>query len=239
MVFKQTLKRLVESRGWTLARTAHLPGLVYNRDQVRFLQSRGIDVVFDVGANVGQFGTELRQIGYQGDILSFEPIPTAFAELRVVASRDARWATENVGLGEKAGELVLNVSRATVFSSFVAQTSAAEAFASEAETATRIQVPVRKLDDYLSHAQGRRAFIKIDTQGFEEQVLKGGDQMLELALGVQLEVPIVHLYEGVWRMEEALAFMREKGFVPAQFRPVNIIGDDPSCLEVDCVFRRF
>jgi hypothetical protein len=56
--------------------------------------------------------------------------------------------------------------------------------------------------------------------------------------GVLLELPIIHLYERTWQFHEALAFMAERGFVPAQIHPVNYHWkDQASLVEVDCLFR--
>src|SRR4051794_33214847 len=60
------------------------------------LRRYDIDHVIDIGANVGQFGSSLRAVGYKGSIYSFEPVPEACAELEKRASRDARWHTERL-----------------------------------------------------------------------------------------------------------------------------------------------
>ena len=49
----------------------------------RFLSDFRVDCVFDIGANTGQYGARLRQTGYRGLIVSFEPNPSAFAKLQV------------------------------------------------------------------------------------------------------------------------------------------------------------
>ena len=56
-----------------------------------YFDAFGIDCVFDVGANVGQYGTRLRRLGYRRRIESFEPIPTAYKRLEETASSDRLW----------------------------------------------------------------------------------------------------------------------------------------------------
>ena len=68
-----------------------------------FLRSRKIDTVLDVGANVVQFGRRLRALGYNGDIVSFEPITLVFRELAAAAARDRRWFTRQIALGDTNG----------------------------------------------------------------------------------------------------------------------------------------
>ena len=50
-----------------------------------------INVIFDIGANVGQFAREIRQHGYKGKIISFEPLTSARKKLLSFASRDPDW----------------------------------------------------------------------------------------------------------------------------------------------------
>src|SRR5579864_2237693 len=58
---------------------------------VRMLASRNVSVVFDIGANVGQFGKELRLAGYRGRIVSFEPLSSAYARLTKATKGDSNW----------------------------------------------------------------------------------------------------------------------------------------------------
>ena len=76
-----------------------------------FLDTRRVDLVIDVGANAGQFARDLRSLGYRGRIHSFEPLPTAFAELQSVAASDPLWEMSNVGVGRKAGKLEINIDK--------------------------------------------------------------------------------------------------------------------------------
>ena len=78
--------------------------------RVGLIASRKIDLVLDVGANTGQFGKSLRQIGYRGRIVSFEPMKAPFAALQRSASADPLWACHNIALGDVDETAVINVS---------------------------------------------------------------------------------------------------------------------------------
>src|SRR4029079_7279099 len=81
------------------------------------------------------------------------------------------------------------------------------------------QVKVVRIDDLANQLAGSRVFLKVDTQGFEPQVLDGGKKTLPSILGVLLELPLANLYR-TWNFREAIEHMDKAGFVPAQFQPV-------------------
>jgi FkbM family methyltransferase len=207
------------------------------RTLMGFITDRNIDVVLDVGANVGQFGASLRAQGYRGRIVSYEPISTVYRILAATTASDLEWDIYNFALGLKAESVTINVSVSSEFSSILPSTCAAMKY-NDAATVTRTElIEVRKLDDVFPKPSGN-TLLKIDTQGYERQVLEGGRSLLPKLKGVLMELPIVHLYQGTWQFHEAIAFMADAGFVPAQIHPVNFHSTDRvSLIEVDCLFR--
>jgi FkbM family methyltransferase len=208
------------------------------RDIFDFLKDRQIDVVLDVGANVGQFGAFLRSRGYKGKIISFEPIKSAYNSLLIRAKADGNWEANNFALGAEHGETTINVTEYSVFSSILPSTELATQLDRRATLARTETIQIRTLDE-VSHSISAKSLLKIDTQGYEKQVLEGGIQNLSRFQGILMELPIVHLYKGTWQFHEALAFMASAGFVPAQIHPVIYDSRDKvSLVEVDCLFRR-
>jgi FkbM family methyltransferase len=206
---------------------------------IDFIRARNIDLVVDIGANKGQYATSLRKDGYAGWIVSFEPTSAAHEALAARASKDGRWKALNLAVGDKEGAVEINVSEASDFSSFHQQLPAAVAFDPKARVIRRETVRVVRLDDLFAELPPRKgAFLKIDTQGYEQQVLMGTSEHLSDFLGVQMELPIVHLYEGTWWFHEAVAYMSERGFEISNLLPINYHrADEAALLEVDCIFR--
>ena len=123
------------------------------------------------------------------------------------------------------------------FSSILPSTCAAMKYNDAAAITGTETIEVRKLDDVFPRPSGN-TLLKIDTQGYERQVLEGGRSLLPKLKGVLMELPIVHLYQGTWQFHEAIEFMADAGFVPAQIQPVNFHSTDRvSLIEVDCLFR--
>lgn len=209
----------------------------FSRNVMGFIADRKIDVVLDVGGNVGQFGASLRRKGYRGKIVSFEPIASVYQVLAARAEADGDWETNNFALGANPESLDINVSEASVFSSILPSTIAAAHF-NDTATVTHVEtIEVRCLDDICSGLSGN-VLLKIDTQGYERQVLEGGRTVLPMMKGVLMELPIIHLYERTWRFHEAIEYMADAGFVPAQIHPVSYhSADEVSLVEVDCLFR--
>ncbi len=205
---------------------------------VAFLRSRRIDLVIDVGANEGQFAAMLRAGGYDGEILSLEPVAAVFERLAARAADDPRWQVRQCGAGARAGSARIGVAASSVFSSINPTTAAADAFEAKSRAVRHETIQIVALDELCAGMDGN-IFVKIDTQGYEAQVVAGARALLGRARGVQLELPCIHLYEGGWSIAEAMAAMQALGFALCQAEPVNFSKVDPVALvELDCLFGR-
>lgn len=212
--------------------------LVREPNVLTFLEVHGVDLVIDVGANVGQYASGLRNRGYRGRIWSFEPIDAAFEQLESAARADDRWLATRTAVGAATGEAILNVSELSVFSSIKPVNQTALDFDARAVVVEKQLVPVATLDHLLKDEPSRRIFLKIDTQGFEKEVLEGTSGLRDKLVGIQLEVPVENLYDNVWTFPACISFMDELGYVPAQFKIVNPRSNDrASAVEFDCIFR--
>lgn len=174
-----------------------------------------VDVVFDIGANIGQFAQELRSVGFSGEIISFEPLSSAHAVLSRAAQSDAKWKIhQRTAVGNQDGEIEINIAGNSVSSSVLPMLDAHSSAAVGSAYVASECVPLTCLDTiaptYLSaHA---RPFIKIDTQGFESQVLDGAADTLKRAQGVLLELSLLPLYEGQPLWLEMIQRMADQGF---------------------------
>lgn len=209
------MSRLTQSAIALLGRT----GLALQRHpswrrQAILTQSK-VDLVFDVGAARGGFGTDIRQFGYHGRIVSFEPLKAAFAELEHAAAGDPAWSTVNAALGSEAGRQSINVASNSDSSSMLPMTHEHSDAAPQVGYVGTEEIRVERLDDiaptYLT--EHSRPYLKIDTQGFEREVLAGGAETLARCVGLQLELSFVPLYEGGMLVNEAISMAYEHGFV--------------------------
>ena len=165
----------------------------------RILAALEIDLVIDVGAHEGQYATLLRSIGYSGRIVSFEPLAAIHARLTQAACRDALWEiAPRTALGDADGSVRLNVSAHSLSSSILPMLPLHREAAPGSQTVGIEEAPIVRLDAvagaYVRDA--RRVLLKIDTQGFEAQVLAGAERLLPSITALQIELSLAPLYDG-------------------------------------------
>jgi FkbM family methyltransferase len=204
------------------------------------MRRHGIDLVVDVGANVGQYGLELRALGYHGRLVSIEPLPDAFRQLESTAERDRAWQTINCAVGREAGTATLHIAQNSVSSSMLAMLPGHVAAAPESRFVGSVSVAVRTVDSILNEVVGAasRPFIKIDTQGFELEALEGSTATLNDVEGLQIEMSLEPLYEGAPTMPEVAAWIEAHGFVLADIEPEFNDPQTGRLLQVNGLFFR-
>jgi FkbM family methyltransferase len=200
-----------------------------------------VNCVVDVGANRGQYGRRLRRAGYRGRIVSFEPVPDEFARLQAAAAGDPDWTVHAVALGASDGTLEMHVVPGTLSSPLPPTEFGGQRFPSLRGT-TRHEVPVRRLQDLLDEVLDGlgepRPFLKMDTQGYDVEVFRGLGNRAGEFVGLQSEVALMQLYEGMPRMGEALAVYEAAGFEVSGMYPVNREERSGRVLEFDCLMVR-
>lgn len=207
----------------------------------RSLERFAIDSVLDVGANQGQFGRDLRRAGYRGRIASFEPLPEAHAALSVHAERDPDWIVHPPSaVGDSDGSISINVAGNSVSSSVLPMLDAHAQAARDSVYVATLQVPIVKLDTVAPRyiRDGERMFLKIDTQGFEWQVLDGALETLRRARGVHCEMSLVPLYEGQRLWKDVLARLEDNGFCFWSLQEGFTDARDGRSLQFDATFFR-
>jgi FkbM family methyltransferase len=211
-----------------------------DRQLVIALAGVGVDRVLDVGANVGQYARRLRAAGWGGDILSFEPLPEAHADLRAAAADDPAWeVAPALAVGATAGGGRLERSRESDMSSLRPQTERLRQLSPSSAIAHTLDVDVRPLGALVTpRAAGERLFLKIDVQGSEDAVLDGVGPLWGRLVGIQLELALTRLYAGERGYLETCARLETLGFHLALVLPGYFDGKARRQLQFDGVFLR-
>ena len=179
------------------------------------LERHRIDCVIDVGGNEGQTGSALLKAGWAGRIVSFEPVAAAHRDLERAASRAGNWTVApRMALGAENGEIEINVGLTHNWSSIRAVRDETVRIRPKSRTVARECVPLRRLDGVLTDfaAPKDRLFVKIDTQGYEGEILAGAAGAMDRIHGFQLELCLAPLYESEETYERFFAWMGERGF---------------------------
>jgi FkbM family methyltransferase len=207
----------------------------------RLLRYHEVDTVLDVGANAGQYATALRACGYAGRIVSFEPVGELHGRLLRQCANDPRWTAWKCALGERAGVATINVAgNAGASSSLLPILERHVEAAPDAVYVRTEQVEVERLDALWGRvtAPGERAFLKLDVQGFERQVLAGADACAADCAGLQLEASLVPLYEGAMLYREAIDWAEARGLTLVQVLPGFTDARSGRMLQCDLVLFR-
>jgi FkbM family methyltransferase len=206
----------------------------------RLIAHFDIDCIFDVGAHRGKYAQMLREkVGFTGLIISFEPDPTSAGMLREAAGKDSRWIVEEEALSSFDGEQTFNVMVGSQFSSLSTPRSDAVQSLQQLNTVKQsIQVRTETLVSAYQrlHARHgfRRPYLKLDTQGYDLEIVTHGQPVLGHFVGLQSELAIKRLYENSVDYRDALTAYERLGFVLSAFVPNNR-GHFPEMIETDCI----
>jgi FkbM family methyltransferase len=200
-----------------------------------------IDLVLDVGANKGQFATEIRSCGYVGHIVSFEPLSSVYSTLKRLCDADDKWQVHSrCALGDHIGEVEINIAGNSASSSLLPMLDSHLSAAPHTAYIGKETVPLLTLDSIAPNyiAKFQNPFLKIDTQGFEWTVLNGAENVLSSMRGVLLELSMVPLYEGQHLWQETIGRLEQEGFTLWALQPGFTDPRNGRTLQVDGIFFR-
>lgn len=234
MNFRKIIKNLLLSSGYHLMRRYY-----YDFDGNRSIRSVfdlakiELDslVILDVGANIGQSVDRFREFSKRAHIYSFEANPDVFELLIKKMESDKYLNCFNLGIGSENGTLKFNIQPDSGSSSFFKMDTESEAFSlNSSEEAKKnynkttpkqainfnseIDVNVKTLDSLFEDSMPTLVgLLKIDTQGYEEEVLIGASKILNRTLIVEAEVMFSGLYEKSSSLHGIQRILEKHGFV--------------------------
>jgi FkbM family methyltransferase len=207
------------------------------------LRELGINCVLDVGGNRGQFGLRLRDAGYDGRIVSFEPLPHLAEQLHQHADKDPAWHVVHHALGDEETEAEMTVVAAGgATSSLLPVSEFGKKWSPRLEGIRKERVSIRRLENVFDEAVAGidhpRVFLKMDTQGYDLRVFHGAGSRIKDVLGLQSEISCVPLYDGMPRMPESVATYESAGFETTGIFPVSRDNEHLRVIELDIVMIR-
>lgn len=234
--------RIADAFGYQLVKKAKDHGSIESHVP-KVLESLEINCVVDVGANRGQYASMLRRLGYSGRIVSFEPVPAVYEKLVRSAQGDPDWFTHPLALGSADEVRLMHVYDRSEVSSLLPTTEYGRAaFKRNAGDLEQLKVSVRRLEGLWSQVIGDlddpRVYLKMDTQGYDLKIFAGARSCLEVVRGLQSELSVVALYDGMPDYMTSLSEYRSCGFEVSGF--FKVFRDKATHLlgEFDCVMIR-
>ena len=182
--------------------------------RIKIIINLGITVLLDIGASRGEYGKIIRNIGYSGKIISFEPLNEPFIELQKQTQKEKKWDAYNYALGNFDGETEINISDNFVSSSILRIKEIHTRVDNKSRQTSKETVNVKKLDTVFSSLvkKGETVFMKLDTQGYEKYILEGAKNILSEIAVIQIELSIESLYDDSHNYLEMIEFLREAEF---------------------------
>jgi FkbM family methyltransferase len=237
------MKKIIKSVIRKTLKVFNLRLSYYNKSRFpKIIDVNNINIIFDIGANKGQFCLKLLQNDFKGKIISFEPTIDAHFELVKLSKKYPNWIVhERIALAEKNGVGKINVAgNSAMSSSFLDMKSTHKESAPESLYISSEDVKLITLDSIFNNyvMDNDEVLIKIDVQGYEEQVLIGATDSLKKVRAVKLECSLVSLYEGDKTYEFYFNWLKKLGFTLFDLEAGHSHPTTGRLLQFDAIFVR-
>jgi FkbM family methyltransferase len=234
---RSAISRVLRPVGFDLIRVYRLP-----RSTFVGLGQLPIRTIIDAGANRGQFAREAHAAFPRARLVCFEPQPQAFEALqRLAAEHPERISAINVALGETQGMVKMQVHLDWDFSSsLLTTTGLAHELYPQQVRQTTIDVPVTTLDAFCASAPTALEpdiLVKIDAQGYDDRVIRGGRAVFAKARACIVEINLDNLYQDQATFKGIFLLLDELGYRYAGNLD-QTYGSDGHVIFIDAVFVR-
>ena len=189
---KKILQNLFIFFGYSLIKKKNFEKLYRTLDQsIKYLIKKDNPIIFDVGAHTGETIERFRKLYNKSIIHSFEPQVDSFQKLKKFS--DDKTVLNNFALGEKSEIKKFYINKNDSTSGFYKFTD--KMFADHNNYSKDIQI--KTLDQYVEERNVENIdILKIDVQGYEDNVLKGAIKTLTNKIKIlELEIIFIDYYE--------------------------------------------
>lgn len=195
--------------------------------------------VIDVGANVGQFAVAASRLFDGAHVVSIEPDVRTAARLRGNLKSAGNVEILVTAVGDYIGEALFHLNMDSQVSSMLALGQDRISAFPQSTVVEEIRVPISTLDALFLRSQFKKPIlVKIDVQGAEDRVIRGGQEFLQSVEWVVMEVSFARLYDGEMDFQGISKLMAEAGFKfvrPLNFHVSPLTGE---IMEMDALFHR-
>ena len=242
-MLKIVIKYLLKTCGYNIAKND--PNfLIYPRNQTNegilheILEIKKVNLILDVGANSGDWALDLRNGGYNGKIISFEPLTTEFDSLSKKSLKDSNWDTLNLAIGDKNCISQINIANNSVSSSLSKILDTHTTAEPDSKIIMREDVEVQSLNNFKHKwiDSSESIFLKLDVQGFEKKVLDGATLILDSIKVIQIEMSFKQLYSDDLCFDDMKSFLESSGFCLYHIQNGFRCAETKELFQVDAIF---
>jgi FkbM family methyltransferase len=232
---KNAARKIINQAGFDLVRIKKNP-----QKTLLGLKNQRIQTVVDVGANTGQFAQKILEFFPNAHLFCFEPLPEPYSILNGwVNTQAGRVEVFNQAVGDSEGRMEMNFhTDHSPSSSLLKSTGVTESYFPFTAKQEPVSIEITTLDAAL----GRRLaempkdiLVKIDVQGYEDRVIRGGRMVLSTAKACILEVSLDSLYEQQAEFKDLLSMLGQLGFRYAG-NLQQVYEEDGHVIYLDAVF---
>ncbi|MBJ7339103.1 MAG: FkbM family methyltransferase [Mycolicibacterium sp.] len=220
---------------WLRALLRGVPAGTEHRSVLRSIECR---TVVDIGANRGQFALAARERWPTARVISFEPLEKPAATFRRVFATDELVSLHEAAVGPREAVGTMHLSRSDDSSSLLAITRLQDTVFPGTDEIGTVDVRVATLGAFVqADSIVAPALLKIDVQGYELEVLRGCEPLLQAFDRIYCECSFLELYEGQGLAGAVIAWLAERGFTLAGVFNAAY-GDDGRAVQADFLFSR-
>ena len=175
--------------------------------------TQNIRTVIDIGAFNGAVALFLSRNFNLSSLYAFEPLTAYIPEIKKKLAHIPNLQIMNVALSDHTGTEILHQNTYAPASSLMHVSNISKEEFPKTSGETDVPVQVERLDDVIKHDKlEKEIFIKIDVQGVEDRVIRGGEKIFSVARCVLIEMSFVPMYDGQPLFEDVHTLLVEKGF---------------------------
>ena len=210
---REIINKFVGLSGYQIKRSKYLYDPFQNL--IKSINYFKVKSIIDVGANKGQFVNKLLKNGFNGNVLSFEPLSDEHNYLKKISKNKNKWdIEERCALGKRNSKEKIYVSGNSESSSLLKILPKHTDIRPDSKTVDTQEIYVKKLNNFKNkiYKLEKNILLKIDCQGSEMDVLIGANKIIKSFSCIFLEVSLVNLYQKQKLWLEIINYLKKINF---------------------------
>ena len=203
------VNRLIKPLGYVVA---PVHKVIPSSEEKNWAERLDIQTIIDIGSNEGQFIKDISTSLPGRKILAFEPIPSCYEKL-VSNTKNDNVVAYNIGLSDTEGETEINISNNSGSSSILQMKELHEVSYPDSYYVKKEKIRLERLDNVLGNISLKKnVLIKMDVQGYEKNVIRGGEEIFSQAAALIIESIFEPFYDDQWLFDDLYRYFTQNGF---------------------------